>query len=199
MNYPNFYDKVKTIKFKDPLADLLGAFEDGILEFSYLDVVKSAGHSCPTVAGAYLSCFKALDFLYPDDLPVRGNIKVDFRAGEAVEVAGVIANVIENITGASNKRGFKGLAGNFARHSLMNFNANIEGQIKFTRTDTGKSVETSYYPTAPTSERRQILMQKIMQGQADESEKIEFGQVWQNHVKEILIDNFDNPDVVVLS
>ncbi|HIP30419.1 MAG TPA: hypothetical protein EYG93_00230, partial [Sulfurospirillum arcachonense] len=54
MIYPKFYDEVETIKITDELSDVLGAFEDGNIEFSYLDVVKSAGHSCPTVAGAFL-------------------------------------------------------------------------------------------------------------------------------------------------
>ena len=49
MIYPQFFNKIPTIKLQDDLASFLGAFEDGIIEFSYLDIVKSAGHSCPTV------------------------------------------------------------------------------------------------------------------------------------------------------
>ena len=54
------------------LASFLGAFEDGIIEYSYLDVVKSAGHSCPTVLGAYLMTLKGLEALYKDEIPKRG-------------------------------------------------------------------------------------------------------------------------------
>ncbi len=54
MTYPEFFKNIETIKLQDDLSLFLGAFEDGIIEFSYLDVVKTAGHSCPTVLGAYL-------------------------------------------------------------------------------------------------------------------------------------------------
>ena len=33
------------------------------LEYCYLDAVKLAGHSCPTVAGGYLATIRALRFL----------------------------------------------------------------------------------------------------------------------------------------
>ena len=39
---------------RDPLARFLGAAEDGVIEYTYADTVKLAGHSCPTVASAYL-------------------------------------------------------------------------------------------------------------------------------------------------
>ena len=198
MNYPEFYNKVEKIQLTDPLSNFLGAFENGVIEFSYLDIVKSAGHSCVTVAGAYLSCLKALKFLYPDSIPVRGNIKVEFNDSEFNAVTGVIANVVENITGATVSRGFKGIGGQFVRHSLMSFDANIEGEIKFTRLDTGKSVETVYNPQAPPHKNQQILMQKIMQGIASDSDKLEFASIWQNRVKETLIDNIDNPYQITL-
>ena len=35
----------------DPLAALLGAAEDGRLEYHYADAVRLAGHSCPTWLG----------------------------------------------------------------------------------------------------------------------------------------------------
>ncbi|WP_434658597.1 hypothetical protein [Sulfurimonas sp. NW9] len=49
MNYPQFFDTVQSIPLKDPLAQVLGAFENGEYEITYLEVVKAAGHSCPTV------------------------------------------------------------------------------------------------------------------------------------------------------
>ena len=54
MNYPRFFDEVPSIKVKDPLAQALGAFKNGEYEITYLEVVKAAGHSCPSVAGAYI-------------------------------------------------------------------------------------------------------------------------------------------------
>ncbi len=52
MIYPEFFRKIETIKLQDGLSDLLGTFENGLIEFSYLDIVKASGHSCPTIAGA---------------------------------------------------------------------------------------------------------------------------------------------------
>ncbi len=57
MNYPKFFDDIEPIRLRDELSNFLGTFEDGVIEFSYLDVVKSAGHSCPTV-GRGISCHK---------------------------------------------------------------------------------------------------------------------------------------------
>ena len=119
MNYPQFFDRVETITLLDPLSRVLGSFTDGKITFTYKEIVKLAGHSCPTVGGAYLMTVRALEVLYPEGLPVRGHIKVAFKEDEQDGVAGVIANVISDITGATETSGFKGLNGNFARHSLM--------------------------------------------------------------------------------
>ena len=194
MSYPKFYDAVESIKVKDNLSNILGAFEKGEYEFNYIDVVKSAGHSCPTVAGAYIITSEGLKALYPDALAVRGDIKVEFKESLEEGVSGVISNVVSQITGATDKSGFKGLNGKFARHSLMSFNANTQASVKFTRVDTQKSVEVTYNPSSvmPNPDM-QPLMQKMMQGAATPDELKEFGALWQDRVKRI----FDNLDKVV--
>lgn len=197
MKYPDFFNQIESIKLFDPLSAVLGSFEGGEIEFNYVDVVKSAGHSCPTVAGAYLMTQKALKALYPDTLPVRGEIKVEFSEDESDGVAGVIANVITNITGATERSGFKGLNGNFARHSLMSFNSTISTSAKFTRVDTGKSVEVIYnHQVVPGNPAMQPLMGKVMQGLASVEEKQEFGKLWQMRVKMILIDYKDDENLI---
>ena len=45
---------------RDPLAEFLGAADGGRLEYTYADAVKLTGHSCPTVAGAWLATRRAL-------------------------------------------------------------------------------------------------------------------------------------------
>ncbi len=105
MRYPDYYDEVPCIRLYDPLSDFLGATEGGIVEFGYLDAVKLAGHSCPTVAGAYLMTVRALAALYPDEVPVRGAIEVLVRDGVEDGVAGVIATVAGLITGAAGPGG----------------------------------------------------------------------------------------------
>jgi len=194
MSYPKFYDAVESIKVVDPLSNVLGAFENGMYEFNYLDVVKSAGHSCPTVAGAYIITQSALNALYPNERAVRGNIKVEFAEAMEDGVAGVISNVVSQITGATDKSGFKGLAGKFARHSLMSFSTDINASARFTRVDSGKSVDVTYNPSSiMPNPAMQPLMQKIMQGAATSDELQEFGKLWQDRVQRI----FENLDEVV--
>ena len=194
MSYPKFYDEVDVIKVKDPLSNVLGAFESGEYEFNYLDVVKSAGHSCPTVAGAYIITLEALKALYPNERAVRGNIKVEFKETMTDGVAGVISNVVSQITGATDKSGFKGLNGKFARHSLMDFESNIESSARFTRVDNAKSVDVIYNPSSiMPNPAMQTLMQKMMQGNATPEELKEFATLWQDRVARI----FENLDTVV--
>lgn len=194
MEYPQFFNTIETIKLKDNLSNLLGTFEDGIVEFSYLDVVKSAGHSCPTVAGAYIITLVALKHLYKNELPTRGEIKVSFREDGVSGVSGVIANVITQITGATEQNGFKGLNGKFKRDGLMKFNDNISASAKFQRVDTNESVEIIYNPNSiPSQANTQELMQKIMQGVASNDEMKLFGTLWQKRVENI----FTNMDKVI--
>lgn len=194
MSYPDFYNKVESIKVKDPLSNVLGAFDNGEYEVTYLEVVKSAGHSCPTVAGAYIITSEALKALYPNQRAIRGGVKVEFEEGLEDGVAGVIANVVTQITGATDKSGFKGLQGQFARHSLMNFNVAIDSSARFTRVDNGQSVDVSYNPSSiMPNPKMQTLMGKMMQGNATADELKEFGELWQDRVARI----FENLDEVV--
>jgi formylmethanofuran dehydrogenase subunit E len=194
MRYPKFFDKVSTIKLKDNLAEFLGSIDDGIAEFSYIDIVKSAGHSCPTVAGAYIMCLVGLEELYKDELPVRGEIAIEFASDENDGVAGVVANVMSQITGATKTLGFKGIGGEYIRHSLVSFNADINSDVKFTRGDTDESVHVSYKPDLiPPNPAQAKLMQKLLKNFATDEEAKEFKKLWQARVKEI----FDNIDRVI--
>ena len=194
MNYPSFFDTIESIQLKDPLSQVLGAFEAGEYEISYLEVVKAAGHSCPTVAGAYIITQEALKVLYPEGRAVRGAIKVEFEEDLEDGVAGVIANVISQITGATDKSGFKGLQGQFARHSLMHFNVNIDASARFTRVDNGKSVDLTYNPSSIKPDPQMMpLMQKLSSGEASPEDVKAFGALWQDRVKRI----FENLSEVV--
>ena len=47
------YD-AEPIRIRDPVAEALGVLEDGDpFVITYEDVVKAAGHSCPTASGAF--------------------------------------------------------------------------------------------------------------------------------------------------
>jgi len=194
MNYPSFFDTIESIRVEDPLSNVLGAFQNGTYEFSYLDVVKSAGHSCPTVAGAYLMTLAATKALYKEKRAVRGDIEVAFKESLKEGVAGVIANVVSQITGATQESGFKGLQGKYARHSLMHFNAAIDSSARFTRKDTQECVDIFYNPsTIPASPEMMPLMQKMMAANASEEEIKLFGALWQERVANI----FSNIDKVI--
>ncbi len=194
MKYPEFFNNIETIKLQDDLSNFLGTFENGLVEFSFLDVVKSAGHSCPTVAGAYLITLEGLKALYKDGIPKRGDIFVSFKEDASEGVAGVIANVVTQITGATTTSGFKGIGGNFVRHSLMEFDANITSSVRFQRLDNGQKVEVIYDPSSiGGNPLQQELMQKIMQGVATPEEKKSFGELWQQRVENI----FKNIDTVI--
>jgi len=183
MKYPDFFNTIETITLQDKLSDFLGVFDEGTVEFSFLDVVKSAGHSCPTVLGAYLMTREGLKVLYKDEVPKRGEIQVEFNENENDGVAGVIASVVTQITGATVNLGFKGLAGNFNRKNLMLFDANINTNVRFTRKDIKESVEVVYdASTIPADAKMSMLMQRCIQNSATREERLEFGKLWQDRV-----------------
>lgn len=195
MNYPEFFDGVQKVAVYDPLADKLGAAEDGIITISYPEVVKLAGHSCPTVAGAYLMTLRGLEALYGDEMPVRGNIKIEMQQKQDEGVCGVTANVISFITGASGAGGFKGVGGFSARCNLLSFGNHIDSEVRLSRIDSGKSVNISYDPSSiPGNPLMQEMMQKTFGGTATKEEENDFHKMWQGRVEMVL----NNPTVVVV-
>lgn len=192
MAYPDYFNSVKTIKTFDALAQFLGTVDDGIIEFEYKDVVKSAGHSCATVGGAYLIALKGLEALYPDKLPERGEIKVEIQKAPTEDNSGVIGCVISNITGATTDYGFGGIpGGKFNRRNLLFYNADIETDVRFTRLDTGKQVGVNYRPGKIVNPK-EILMSAVGPNATEESKKA-FPQRFQNMVKTVL----ENADKVI--
>jgi formylmethanofuran dehydrogenase subunit E len=199
MNYPAFYDQVETIVVRDPLANFLGAFEDGVIEYSYLDVVRLAGHSCPTVAGAYLMAARGLKMLFGDELPVRGEIEVTMQQNQHEGVCGVIANVFSFITGATQDSGFHGLAGQFDRRQLLSFGQQIPATVQFSRKSNGQSVLVSYDSSfVPADPDMRPLLSKAISGQADTNEESRFQQLWQSRVEAILCDYADDPRLLTI-
>ena len=196
MTYPAFFETTASITLKDPLSEILGAFDEGLITYTYLDVVKTAGHSCPTVAGAYLMVREGLKALYGSDVPLRGGIKVYFKEAQTEGVTGVVGNVFSLITGATDVWGFKGLSGQFARHHLMEFNASVPMSVRMERIDTNVSVDIAYTPSILSSdEALQPLMKKLMLQLMTAEEKILFRSLWQAHVEKIL-ENFDKVIVI---
>ena len=200
MIYPEFYTKVPNITLYDPLSEFLGAFEEGIVEISYLECVKLAGHSCPTVAGAYLMAQLGLQALYTDSLPKRGDIKVEMRDAETSGVTGVVANVIGFITGANGVGGFKGIQGHFSRNNLLDFDTQTQAEVTLTRVDTQESVRLSYDPSSvPADPMMQPLMAKSLQKRASKDETQKFAMLWQQRVESILLSNDKHPQIITIT
>jgi hypothetical protein len=197
--YPAFYAEVPRIRLRDPLAEFLGAAQGGLLEYGYLDAVKLAGHSCPTVAAAYGLTRCALRALYGDEVPMRGGLRVTFAERADKGVTGVIANVVSLLTGAAGEGGFKGLAGRFSRCNLLAFGAVQPLEIRYTRIDNGCSVDTAADLSGiPAAAEMGTLLQRCLAGVADASEQQAFGQLWQDRVRRILLDHADDPAVFVV-
>ncbi|MGA7749504.1 MAG: hypothetical protein WCA63_05100 [Gallionella sp.] len=199
MNYPAFFDTVSGISLYDPLAEFLGATEDGILQYSYFDAVRLAGHSCPTVAAAYWSTCKALAFLYPGETPVRGDIRVEFSQDSTSGVTGVIANVVSMLTGAMSDNGFKGIGGRFDRRKRLFFAVDIPGEMRFTRLDTNQTVlVVTNLQRVPAAPRLAALMASCLSNTATAEETAEFRQLWQARVRSILLEHGDDPNVFLI-
>lgn len=197
MKTPDFFNLISPITMADPLAEVLGAAENGILEYHYEEVVKLAGHSCPTVAGAYLMIQKGLKALYGDETPIRGEIKVMMKGKLGEGVVGVIANVASMITGATEKGGFHGLGGQFDRRDLLSYEVAIEGEMALERTDTLERVVLSYDPTfVPADPMMGAVLPLILSHRADKGERDLFGTLWQERARRILIDYRDDERLV---
>lgn len=188
--YPDFYAQVSPLVLHDPLAALLAAAPAGRIEYHYVDAVKLAGHSCPTVAGAWLLARVGLAALYGEELPERGGIRVELRAPQAEGTAGVVAAVLGLLTGAAGEGGFAGLAGRFGRRGLLVHGVAMTAQVRLTRLRDGKTVELDYRPEAiPADPALPPLMARL--GEATEEERQAFGRLWQERVRRILLEGGD--------
>jgi len=192
MQYPGFFDKIEPIVLKDPLGEFIGTSQGGIIEITYVDTVKMAGHSCAVVGGAYLAARQGLKALYRDDLPRRGEIRVQIQKGVTEDNAGVVGSVLANITGATTDFGFGGLpGGRFNRRDLLAYNAPIDTDIRFTRLDTNRQVGVNYHPSRAVNPRA-ILMSAIGPN-ATKKDKETFPERFQDMVKQL----FEQSDRVI--
>jgi hypothetical protein len=197
MAFPEFFSRVPAITVRDPLAELLGAAEDGLIEYRFTDAVKLAGHACPTVAGAWLMSVRALHALYGEETPVRGQLAVALHETLDSGVAGVVASVATLLTGAAGEGGFKGLGGQHCRRGLLSFGLSGIAGMAFRRLDTNATVDCFFRPNSVTADPRLgELLPMIIHGGADAAQTRLFGELWQDRVRRLLIDHADDPAVV---
>ncbi|EMS2302648.1 hypothetical protein HZY19_000414 [Neisseria gonorrhoeae] len=199
---PEFFDRAPTLTVQDPLAAFLGAAENGILTYRYADAVRLCGHSCPTVAGAYLMVIKGLKALYGEELPERGGIEAAMQGTRDEGTVGVTASIVQLLTGAAPETGFGGIGmqGRFARRNLLSFGAGeINGTLTLRRKDNGKTVAVSLNAALqPFAPQMRDIMPKAVGGSASAKELERFGQLWQARVKAFLTESADDPQFVIV-
>lgn len=198
MNYPAFYDLAPRISMYDPLSALLGASSGGVLEYTYSDAVRLAGHSCPTVAGAYLIARAAMLELYRDEPAERGGIRVRMPAPESEGAMGVTAQVLTLITGAAADNGFHGIGGRFVRRSLLSYSTSAAGRaVYFSRQDSGATVSVELdLATVPAPANLHELMSAALDPTATVAQRKAFALEWQGRVQRLLVDHADDPQVL---
>ncbi len=197
MALAEFFDRVPPLRLRDRLAQLLGASDDGLIEYRYTDAVRLAGHSCPTVAGAWLTARAGLAALYPDTIPERGGISVFLPDAEDEGVTGVIGQVLTLVTGAAAANGFHGLGGDHRRCGLLHYNATGVDGVRLRRDDTGDTVEVQYNPRiVPGAPEQMTLMGAVLHGTADADQARRFGTLWQDRVRRILLEHANDPSVI---
>lgn len=186
-----------TIELIDPLAIALGAMGRAEpMVYTYEDVVKLAGHSCPAVSGGFKLVQIALAELYPDTTPVRGDIEVKVLGGVEHKVNGPISQIVTLVTGAAPETGFAGLGGGkFNRKNLLVFAADempptdcIFSAV-FERGDTGRKVRVTYSNHMLASKPEMgALMPKAVSDTATDEELARFGDLWHERIEIILLD-----------
>ncbi len=197
--FRDFFHEVEPIRFREPFAETLGVFkkEDAVLEYNFIDVVKMAGHACPTTAGAYLCCAEALKKLYPNELPIRGDISIAVYGEPDEGVYGVISQVFSFLTGAAPESGFRGLGHKFRRKDLLRFSLEkIDPNalcFEFRRLDNNTDVLVKFFPNnVPFAQEKAkqlgVLLEKVLREAAKEDERRKFQDLWQEKVRNMLLE-----------
>ena len=185
------YPNVEPIRVRDPVAEVLGVLDPGEpFAIGYPDLVRAAGHSCPTAAGAFRIGELGLAALYPDDLPVRGEVAVRVGGPPDETAYGVTGRLLSFVTGAAGADGFGGLPGGFSRRrGLLEYVPN-EGpgvRVQLSRPEAGEAVEVSYdVGSVPGLGDAKQHLPSVVEGTATPSEARAFREAWHRRVDAVL-------------
>lgn len=195
---PDFFDQAPTLTVCDPLAQFLGAAQEGVMTYHYADAVRLAGHSCPTVAGTWLMVIAGLRALYGEgELPVRGEIQVFLADASDAGATGVIATVAQLLTGAAAETGFHGIGGRFSRQNLLAYEQPVRGVLGLRRMDTGRAVQVALDASVvPWPDEMRRVMPLAASGQADAAQLQRFGELWQGRVRSMLTEHASDPQMI---
>jgi hypothetical protein len=199
MKFPDFFEQVPKLRVQDPLAETLGCAVEGVLEYSYADVVRLAGHSCPTVAGAYWLTCLALAELYPDGLPKRGGVRVEFRDADRHGSTGVFAHVVQMLTGAADERGFRGIGGRYSRAGLQGYTPGLPQFMRYTRLDNGAAVDAALdLSLLAPDPLLSTLLARFERGDVDAAALAQLGVRWQQRVCQLLVELRDDRGIFIV-
>ena len=142
----------------------------------------------------------ALHALWPEGTPQRGMVRVFFPEENTAGTTGAQAAIVTLVTGARGDDGFKGIAGRFDRRNLLFFDTPLTGGIGFQRKDNDRRVIAAFDSSiVPPQPKMRLLLQKWAENMATEDETAEFGRLWQERVRAILLDHADDPELVRVS
>lgn len=210
--------KVPPIMMYEPFFSEMFDQTDKDVPYKYEEVVKLAGHSCGATSSAWEMTRIALEILYPDQTPVRGDISVYAPGAENEWNIGVIGEVITYITGAAPHTGFSGAEfGNgigpfpgdqvYVRRNKMVYTEEPVGTWppngmiwRFVRLDTEDEVCVRFNFVGPTgvqppaSPEWKMLGAKVASRMATPEEQEEYITWWNDRVEYV----FNNVDSLVV-
>ena len=186
--WPEFYNQAPEILIIDPMAVVVGSMPEGsnMITINLTDVAVYSGHICPSMASGYMLTKKAMDALYPNSIPQRGQIRVSAMA------ASDLMDVASYITGA---RAFYG------RDEINAYDLVVDPSLKpkkpgqyvmvFQRKDTGKAVKAVYDKFKLISEKKvkkiKKISKKILQGTASYQEKAKNWSILNTMVEKVIM------------
>jgi hypothetical protein len=178
------------IVVRDPFLEFLGLVGPGEpIAVSFEELVKAAGHMCPTVAGAYLVLRHGLKALYGDEPAVRGNVRVTAYGSPTDFGYGPISQLVNVAIGAAPETGFGGLgAGRFRRRDLFVFRSDDlrHSEFDFERLDTGRTVHVTYEPNAVPASKDLAAAIGPALSNGDPASVARFRSLWNARVEDIL-------------
>lgn len=165
-----------SIEIHEPFAEFLMADpEEYRFAVSLLDVVRFAGHACPSMIGAFLISQRVVKELFPQtNICLRGHVSIEIPSSVTRGATGPISNVFSMIFGAWEKSGFGGLQGQFIRRDLIKYEVPDipAGSYRFTNLMTNKRIDISYHPSRASM--------------PTEGEQLPFQKIWHHKINEIL-------------
>lgn len=188
--------RIEPIIVRDPFLEFLGLVRpQQPVAVTFEELVKAAGHLCPTVAGAYLILRHGLVALYGNDLPVRGEVRVTAYGRPQDFGYGPMAQLVNLVIGAAPETGFGGLGGGrFARRNLFLFKADDIrcNEFDFERLDNHRAVHVVYDPgsiAAPAALYSEIAA--ALAESATPQDVARFRTLWLRRVQDILSSDGD--------